>query len=111
MPTPAPFKDISPADLSKGLADGSVALVDVREPAEFAEGHIAGATLNPLSRFDPTQLPKAEQGRQVVLVCRSGKRSVSAMEMARLAGRRDVDTHLPGGVLAWLAENRPVVRD
>ena len=45
-------------ELKKGLADGSIALIDVREPNEFAAGHIPGAVLVPLSRFDPAQLPR-----------------------------------------------------
>ncbi len=41
-------EDVSLKDLKAGLADGSIVLVDVREPHEFAAGHIPGASLNPL---------------------------------------------------------------
>lgn len=108
MSTPAPFHEISLDDLKKGLADGTVLLVDVREPEEYAAGHIEGALFNPLSKFDPAKLPRAPEGKKVVLHCRSGKRSISAMEMAKLSGRGDVNTHYAGGILGWLADKQPV---
>ncbi len=104
----AAFNDISLDDLTAGLADGSILLVDVREADEYAAGHIKGALFNPLSSFDPSKLPVAGEGQKVVVYCRSGRRSVSAMEQARLAGRRDVDTHFGGGILAWLNAGQPV---
>jgi rhodanese-related sulfurtransferase len=108
MSTPAPFHEISHEDLKAGLADGSVLLVDVREAEEYAAGHVQGAIFNPLSRFDPGNLPIAKDGQKVVLMCRSGKRSVSAMEQARLLGRRDVNTHYAGGILGWVNAQEPV---
>lgn len=106
----AAFKDISLDDLRAGLADGSILLVDVREAEEFAAGHIAGALFNPLSRFDPSALPVPGAGQKVVIYCRSGRRSVTAMEQARLAGRLDADTHFGGGILGWLDAGQPVVQ-
>lgn len=103
------FNDISLEELKSGLAAGRVLLVDVREADEYAAGHIAGALFNPLSKFDPTKLPVPGEGQQVVIYCRSGKRSVSAMEQARLLGRRDANTHFGGGILAWLNAGEPVV--
>ncbi len=107
--TASPFNDIGLDDLKAGLASGSILLVDVREAEEYAAGHIKGALFNPLSRFDPSKLPVAGEGQKVVIYCRSGRRSVSAMEQARLAGRRDADTHFGGGILAWLNAGEPVV--
>ncbi|TLG73726.1 rhodanese-like domain-containing protein [Methylocystis sp. B8] len=104
------FNDISLEELKSGLAAGRVLLVDVREADEYAAGHIAGALFNPLSKFDPSKLPVPGEGQQVVIYCRSGKRSVSAMEQARLLGRRDANTHFGGGILAWLNAGNPVVQ-
>ncbi|WP_442754985.1 rhodanese-like domain-containing protein [Methylocystis sp. JAN1] len=106
--TASPFNDIGLSELKAGLADGSILLVDVREADEYAAGHIRGALFNPLSRFDPSKLPVAGEGRKVVIYCRSGRRSVTAMEQARLSGRRDADTHFGGGILAWLNAGEPV---
>ena len=93
--------DIALPDLKAGLADGSIALVDVREANEWDAGHIAGATLNPLSAFDPAALPAAKPGRRIVLHCRSGKRSITALDLAQSAGRTDITTHFGGGMLGW----------
>lgn len=102
------FNDVSLEELKSGIADGSVVLVDVREAEEYAAGHMEGALFNPLSRFDPAKLPQPEPGRKIVIYCRSGRRSVTAMEQARLAGRSDANTHFGGGILAWLEAGEKV---
>lgn len=104
-------EDVSLEDVKRGLADGSIVLIDVREPNEWAAGHIAGAVLNPLSRFDVSAIPASAPGRKVVFHCRSGKRTLQAIEMARLAGRSDLDAHFGGSMLAWQAAGEPVVQD
>lgn len=94
-------------ELKRGLAEGVILLVDVREPNEYAAGRIPGAMLHPLQRFDPQALPR-EEGRRVVLSCRSGKRSLTALGLAQAAGRHDVCAHFDGGMLAWVAAGEPV---
>jgi rhodanese-related sulfurtransferase len=105
--TNATFENVSRDELKKGLADGSILLVDVRELNEFAAGHIPGATLNPLQKFDPTVLPR-EPGKRVVLSCRSGKRSLTALALAKEAGRGDVRAHYTGGFQEWSNAGEPV---
>jgi rhodanese-related sulfurtransferase len=102
-------EEVSLDDLKKGLSDGSILLVDVREPDEFAAGHIPGASLNALQRFDPEALPKVP-GKRVVLSCRSGKRSLNALALAQAAGRSDVRAHFAGGMLEWVDAGEPVER-
>ena len=46
------IEDVSLEDLKRGLANGSIVLVDVREPNEWDAGRIPGALFNPLSAFD-----------------------------------------------------------
>jgi rhodanese-related sulfurtransferase len=101
-------EDVSLQELKAGLADGSIALVDVREANEWAAGHIAGAKFNPLSAFDPKALPKVP-GQRVVLHCRSGKRSITALGLAQQGGRDDVRAHFTGGMLEWQGAGEPVV--
>jgi rhodanese-related sulfurtransferase len=101
-------EDVSLDDLKRGLADGSILLVDVREAVEWDAGHIPGALFNPLSAFDPAALPPASPGKRVVLHCRSGRRSITALELAQEAGRADVTTHFSGGMLAWVGAGEPV---
>jgi rhodanese-related sulfurtransferase len=90
-----PVDEISHEDLVAALRDKTVALIDVREPPEFASGHVEGATNLALSRFDAALLPSE---KPAVLICRSGARSAQALARARAAGRNDV-RHYCGGAL------------
>ena len=92
-------------DLQKALAEDTIHLVDVREPHEFAAGHIPGAINMPLSAFDPTALP---HDKPIILSCRSGARTLQGLERAQAAGRADIDTHFQGSMNAWLAAGLPV---
>ena len=104
----AQVHDLTPAEVARGLTEGKMVLVDVREPQEIAAERIAGSTFAPLSMFDPEQLPDP-QGRTVVFVCGSGIRSVKASEAAQAAGF-PYDAHLMGGLKAWKAAGLPVER-
>jgi rhodanese-related sulfurtransferase len=101
-------KEISPVELNELLAAGAVTLVDVREPDEFAAGHIDGAINMPLSAFDPAAVPAAP-GKTTVLQCAGGKRSGMALDRCATASAA-IDTHLGGGLGAWKAAGLPVVR-
>lgn len=94
--------------IKAGLADGSLLIVDVREPHEFAAGRIPGSVCLPLSRFDPSEIP-AEPGRQVVFSCAAGIRSLRAIEMANAAGLA-IDSHYSGGFRDWAMRGEPVER-
>ncbi|MHB2168864.1 rhodanese-like domain-containing protein [Alsobacter sp. R-9] len=93
-------------DIRSGLANGSILLVDVREPNEWEAGHIPGSVLMPLSVFDPHEIPPAN-GRRIVLSCRSGKRSLTAAGIAHEAGI-PIDAHYAGGFLDWVSHGAPV---
>ena len=85
-------------EFAEAVKAKSCVIVDVREPGEYASGHVPGAINRPLSGFDPRQLPS---GKPVVLVCKSGARSANALSKAQAAGRQDV-RHYAGGTLGWL---------
>ncbi len=104
----ASHREVTASELQALLAAGSVTLVDVREPNEFAAEHIAGAVNLPLSAFDPSALP-AVAGKTVVLQCAGGKRSGMALDKCASA-EAAVDTHLGGGLAAWKAAGLPTVR-
>jgi len=78
----------------------------MREPQEFAAARIQGAINVPLSTFDPAEIP-ARSGQRVVFSCRSGVRSLKAVDAALMAGF-DYDAHYPGGMLGWVAAGEPV---
>ena len=100
-----PVRDLTPEDVARGLAEGKMLLVDVRELNETAVERYPGAAIVPLSSFDPSQLPDPE-GKQVVFACRSGRRSVTASQAAQAQGLH-YDAHLAGGILAWKAAGLP----
>jgi rhodanese-related sulfurtransferase len=97
--------DLTPEDVSKGIAEGRYLLVDVRESSEVAVDAYPDAVVVPLSSFDPQDIPDPH-GKQVVFACRSGKRSVTA-SLAAQAGGLAYDKHLAGGMLAWKAAGLP----
>lgn len=99
-------RDLTPEDVSRGLADGKILIVDVREPREVEAERIAGSVYLPMSIFDPDQIPDP-QGRMVVFSCASGIRSVVASRIAQAAGL-PYDAHLAGGLKAWKAAGLPV---
>jgi rhodanese-related sulfurtransferase len=98
--------DLDREEVKRGLEDGSMLLVDVREPHEFAAGHIPNAVSHPLSTFDPAVLP-ARDGRRIVFSCASGVRSVRAIEFAQAAGL-DLREHYKGGFKDWSASGEPI---
>lgn len=97
--------DLRPDEVARGLADGSIILVDVREPNETSVERYPGAFEVPLSHFEPAAIPEPN-GRRVVFACRSGKRSVTASLAAQEQGF-PYDAHLQGGILAWKAAGLP----
>jgi rhodanese-related sulfurtransferase len=101
-------REITPSELELLIAEDRALVVDVREPGEFAQGHIPGAVNMPLSGFQPSRLPDPA-GKTIVLNCQGGKRSGMALEQCG-AARAEVDTHLAGGFGAWAQSGFPVER-
>ena len=91
-------------ELVQACLDGACHVVDVREPVEYASGHIEGAVNHPLSRFVPSALP---QDKPVVLVCQAGGRSARALGLAHDAGRTDIKHYAPG-TAGWRARGGPM---
>ena len=92
-------QNLTPQDVARGLTEGRILLVDVREPNETDVERYPEAFYLPMSAFDPAAIPDP-QGRQVVFACRSGNRSVTASLMAQAAGL-PYNAHLAGGIKAW----------
>lgn len=94
--------EISAQELKKRQDEGKndFVLVDVREPDERAEYHIGGKHI-PLGQIS-TSLDELEghKGDEVIVYCRSGRRSAMAQELLRQAGFSNV-RNLEGGVLAY----------
>ena len=92
---------------ARDRGENQVVLVDVREPGERAIVSIPGSVPVPRGRFDTGDaFSDIPFDRPVVLHCRSGARSASALRLLRAAGHPDV-RHLEGGVLAWVEHVDP----
>ncbi|CAM2814817.1 adenylyltransferase/sulfurtransferase MoeZ [Mycobacterium intermedium] len=99
---------ITPSELRALLDSGSkLALIDVREQAEFDIVHIDGAQLIPKSLITSGEgLSQLPQDRKAVLYCKSGVRSAEALAAVKKAGFSDA-LHLQGGIMAWAKEIQP----
>jgi rhodanese-related sulfurtransferase len=98
-------RDLTPEEVARGLTEGRMLLVDVREPNETAIERYPDAVIVPLSEFDPNTIPDPA-GKQVVFACRSGNRSVTASLIAQNAGL-PYNAHLAGGLKAWKEAGLP----
>ncbi len=99
---------ITPRELREWLDSGKkLALIDVREPAEWDIVHIDGAQLIPQSLINSgAGLAQLPQDRMAVLYCKTGVRSASALAALKKAGFSDA-VHLQGGIVAWAQQMQP----
>lgn len=95
----SPHCRVSVAEAHRLLRDGEAVLVDVREADEFRAGHAPGARHVPLSQALP-------DGRDMILICRSGNRSRQAVALLAARGVAAVD--VIGGMRDWAAQGLPV---
>ncbi len=85
-------------------------VLDVREDAEFASGHIVDAKHIPLAKLAErlNELNKYKD-KPILVNCQRGMRSAKACEILRKAEFKQVN-NLQGGLEAWLAAKLPVVK-
>lgn len=102
--TPATTQCISATDLADQLARRAVSVIDVREPMEYAGGHIAGSLNVPLARLHQADLPQGP----LVLVCQSGNRSAQGVQVLRKRGLVDSVSDLAGGLPSWQQAGLPL---
>jgi glyoxylase-like metal-dependent hydrolase (beta-lactamase superfamily II)/rhodanese-related sulfurtransferase len=91
-----------------GLASAppNAMLLDVREPEEFASGHVHGAVNIPQSDL-ATRLDEIPRDRRILTICQSGMRSLRSAQFLAQQGIENVAT-VAGGTSAWRASGRPV---
>lgn len=91
---------IEPVALKAMITSGMrFVLVDVRQPDEFAAGHIEGAVLMPLDTLE-ANLSRLPKNVKLVVYCRSGHRSAKAVSILMTHGYERA-VSLNGGFLAW----------
>jgi len=82
------------------------AVLDVREPDEYAEAHVPGAVLVPLGQL-LDRIDEVPEG-PLLVICRSGARSLKAAD--QLNSRGYAATNVAGGTMAWIDSGREVVQ-
>ena len=98
--------EITATELKARLDRGDdLFILDVREPHEYQICNING-TLIPLGDV-PRRVSELDSSREIVVYCRSGKRSADAIAFLKTAGFRKL-LNLKGGILAWADEVDPL---
>ncbi|MEX2238368.1 MAG: rhodanese-like domain-containing protein [Dehalococcoidia bacterium] len=101
-----PFTRIDVKEAQEKLDKGEVALIDVREPVEFAAGRLPGATLIPVNSI-PARKDELPQSKPILFVCATGQRSALAAEFAAAFGHKEL-YNLEGGTVAWREAGLPI---
>lgn len=102
-------EDLQPPAVAGLVATGSIQVVDVREPDEFAAQRIPQAKLISLGELS-RRLNELDSSRPALLVCRSGQRSGMAVQALRQAGY-NLTYNLAGGMMAWENYQFPTASD
>ena len=92
------------AEEGRRRVDAGALLLDVREPDEWEAGHATDAAHVPLRTLPANRPP---EGREIVVICRSGGRSAQATAALRQWGYDAVN--LAGGMKAWAGAGLPMV--
>lgn len=92
-------------------ADKFAAIVDVRRPEEYKEGHLKDSKLFTLDTITKEKAEKLlpDKSKPILVYCRTGIRSLKAVEMLRSFGYTNAQS-LEGGINAWIAAGSPTVK-
>lgn len=105
--SPRAFK----AAIDRHQGDPDVILLDIRTPAEFAAGHIRGATLiDYYSRDYVDRLKALDRQKTYLVYCRSGNRTGRSLAVFKRLGFSRV-YQLENGLIGWIGEKFPLVRE
>ncbi|WKZ66254.1 MAG: rhodanese-like domain-containing protein [Flavobacteriales bacterium] len=101
---------VGPDAFEKALGTPKAQLIDVRTASEYASGHLDGArNLDWTNGQLQAGMATLDKQAPVLVYCASGRRSAAAREALLQAGFKDV-TDMAGGIQAWTANGKPVVR-
>lgn len=106
---PATASSLNAADFAAALKVPGTVLLDVRTPAEFAAGHLAGASDIDVESADfAQQIAGLDKSKIYAVYCRAGNRSKVAMAALQQSGFTQV-FDLAGGITAWQSAGGEVV--
>lgn len=102
---------VDPETAAPLVDDPAITVIDLRTPEEFAEGHLAGATMIDFYADDfRDRLADLDPDESYLIYCRSGNRSGQTREIMAELGFGDV-VDVDGGIVAWSGAGLPVVTD
>lgn len=108
-PASAASNGAVPADIdaqqAAKLRDAGAFVLDVREPSEWVQVHVPGATLIPLGQLQ-ARVNEVPKDKEVVVICHTGNRSKVGRDTLKQAGFTNV-TSVNGGMNAWSAAGYP----
>ncbi|ROR91861.1 rhodanese-like domain-containing protein [Nocardioides aurantiacus] len=97
--------EITLDQLETAMRDGA-AVIDVREPSEYAEAHVPGAQPMPMSQLG-NRLAELDRTAPIYVVCASGNRSAAMTDLLVASG---LDAYsVAGGTSGWIRSGREVV--
>jgi rhodanese-related sulfurtransferase len=101
---------VSTLQATQLMNQGKAVIVDVRDAAGFAAGHVRDAKNIPLKEL-PNRVAELEKfkSKTVIVVCQSGMQSAKATSILKKAGFNEV-VSLTGGLSAWQAQGLPVAK-
>jgi phage shock protein E len=115
-PAAAPVRvvDLSAGQAVQLMADNAgsrdFVVLDVRTPAEFADGHIAGAVNIDFNAGDfRNQVGGQSRSKSYLVYCRSGNRSRQAIEVMKQLNFESI-YHIANGIVEWTAQGLPTVK-
>ncbi|HTJ40597.1 MAG TPA: metalloregulator ArsR/SmtB family transcription factor [Kofleriaceae bacterium] len=104
------FEPIGRGELARRLRNGTVTLIDVRPPEEFAQGHIAGAVSVPVDEIEAFAKQARKDDKKVVAYCR-GPYCVYAIQAVAALRKRGIDaSRSEDGVAEWRAAGLPIAQ-
>ncbi|MEI7555550.1 rhodanese-like domain-containing protein [Candidatus Chlorohelix sp.] len=103
------YSDILPNQAAQLIKESNPLIVDVREPNEYADGHIKDSVLIPLGQLEIRIAELGAKEREILLVCQSGGRSGYAAGMLSAQGFTHL-SNLVGGIMAWVREGLPLYK-
>jgi len=110
------IREVSAADAAAAAKQNSkTVILDVREPAEWSEGHVPGALHVPRGMLEAKadleyanrEPALADRGTPIIVHCASGARSAMAADVLQQMGFRDVKS-MAGGIQAWKQAGLPI---
>jgi hydroxyacylglutathione hydrolase len=103
----APVEEVDVARLASRPSEAVV--LDVREPAEYAHGHVPGAVNLPQADL-ASRLEEVPRDRPIYVICQAGYRALRAARFLEQMGYTQV-ANVTGGTAAWIAANQPLVEE